>query len=94
MPGHFFARVRLKKRIFFIDCFHGGQIIEEKDIRYNGVIDPDELHRILHTPVNADAIICRIMRNMINAYRQTGETLSSRLMEDLISDFEDYLRDY
>lgn len=74
MPGHFLAR-SVEDSHRFLDLFHGGAVLDRggcKDIFAR--LHPDaSWHDSFLEPVGARAILIRMLGNLANAYRRTGD---------------------
>ncbi len=83
LPGHFMALARVGKRRLVIDCFNGGRIIENADLRkVRSAITIDDIARLeCRSPV----MIARALRNLITAYRHAEDSKSAELMADLLT---------
>jgi regulator of sirC expression with transglutaminase-like and TPR domain len=84
-PGHFLALAHEGDRPVIIDCYNSGLLVDDRLLaRY---LDPvsvtvEELTRLR---CDATTIIARMLRNLINAYRASGESLDMKLMQELLS---------
>lgn len=83
-PGHFLAKTFIEEELFLIDCFNGGQILDERHILAIDEESSKILYAILHTFTNAKMIIRRVLRNLIHAYQEVGEEANSVLMLSLL----------
>ncbi|MDP2652678.1 MAG: heat shock protein HspQ [Candidatus Omnitrophota bacterium] len=88
-PGHFMARVEHNGRKMLVDCYHGGQLVEEKDVAVlhpaeNGDADlsPDRI-------ANAEIIIRRVLNNLRRVYELCGHAPNGQLMDDLLRQVEE-----
>lgn len=69
-PGHFLARLKHRDKTMFVDCFSGGEILDEhltKPLRQR--VHEAERVRILQEIATAQTVLTRILRNLINGYR-------------------------
>jgi regulator of sirC expression with transglutaminase-like and TPR domain len=81
-PGHFLAIALLGKNKVIVDCYNGGRLLHEDDLkRINATISLDD---ILRLECQAPAIIARVLHNLIAAYQQANEETNERLMEELL----------
>ncbi|MBI1870737.1 MAG: hypothetical protein HYS07_06050 [Chlamydiae bacterium] len=88
-PRHFLARVSLEGKIFLVDCFNGGKFIDPKEIiKINQNLSP-VTYDILQNIPSATAIISRVLRNLIHAYREKEEHANGKLMMVLLEDLEE-----
>ncbi|MCC6759082.1 MAG: transglutaminase family protein [Candidatus Omnitrophica bacterium] len=77
-PGHFMAKVDLNGKVFVVDGFNNGKVVEEQDALKN-----TEPPGVSPAPVSARDIIRRVLNNLINAYQAQGESGHQQLMIDL-----------
>lgn len=73
MPGHFVVKVDTPPPFLFVDCFHGGIFLREKDceqfLRESGFgFQPRYLQ-----PSSNDVILMRMLRNIVGIYQQRQE---------------------
>ncbi len=89
-PGHFLAKIPAGGKAVLVDCFNGGNLIEEEAILRANKGMPRALEEILSTPVDAFAILSRVLANLINAYDKTGQAENSRFMMELLHSLDRY----
>lgn len=87
-PGHFLASFSHNGKRVFVDCFSGGQLIEEKDITHikEGVFDG--IDEILRERAGVESIIKRFLANLIRAFEIVEDEGNSYLMVDLFKDLD------
>jgi len=79
-PGHFLTRIYCNGRRMFVDCFNGGQMLEEKDIVYLQDNIFDGIDNILAERADAKTMVRRFLANIIHAYQlQEDETLEPQI---------------
>ncbi len=72
-PGHFLARVKHRDKLSFVDCFSGGQVLDEELTKPLRQRTREAVRRdILQQSVSAETVLTRVLRNLINSYRLLG----------------------
>jgi hypothetical protein len=87
-PGHFLARARIGENMYIVDCFGGGRFLDERDLGAINSPTTIQLHDILQLECDAEAIVARTLRNLINAYKQEGSEADVQLMTELLQTLE------
>jgi Transglutaminase-like superfamily len=86
VPEHFLTRVREDGQDVIIDCFDGGKVLEpDRLAQLEGKYAP-EFSRLLKSKAEPEAIVARVLRNLINAYHLAGERQASQFMWSLAED--------
>jgi hypothetical protein len=67
-PGHFLTRINSFDERLFIDCYNGGKILYENDIKKLAGESYDAFVDIINSDTNPEAVAGRILRNLINSY--------------------------
>jgi len=83
-PGHFLAKIDIDGEMLMIDCFNNGKIIFESDLEE---LSPDAFEALLtitNTPISARTVIKRVLSNLINAYKENGDTVHQQFFKELI----------
>jgi regulator of sirC expression with transglutaminase-like and TPR domain len=83
-PDHFLARARLQGHDLIFDCFNGGRLLPREEIAALRKAAPEEMR----TPASATMMIARVLRNLANAYYQSGEIERTRFMLSLLGELE------
>lgn len=84
-PGHFLAKIFQQDEIILIDCFNGGRLIFENDLRQTTEDDSIEsILKIVNMRTGTKSIIRRVMTNLINAYDKSGENKNKELISSLL----------
>jgi len=83
-PGHFLAKISFDDEIQFIDCFNGGKIIYETEMREIYKDSHEALMRIIKSSVSPKLIIKRIISNLIHAYKEEGNKSNSLFFKELL----------
>ena len=86
VPEHFLTRAPEGGRELIIDCFDGGKIIEGERLGQLEQKYAPEFSRLVRTPAEPEAIVARILRNLINAYHLAGDRPASQFMWSLAED--------
>jgi hypothetical protein len=86
VPEHFLTRARHGNRDIIIDCFDGGRVLDiERLDQLEQKYAPD-FSRLLRSSATPEAIVARVLRNLINAYHLTGNKTASEFMWTLADD--------
>ncbi|MDB5050515.1 MAG: uncharacterized protein JWO30_3586 [Fibrobacteres bacterium] len=86
VPEHFLTRVAEDGKDVIIDCFDGGRILEADRLAQLEQKYAPEFSRLLKTTAKPEAIVARVLRNLINAYHLAGERQASQFMWSLAED--------
>lgn len=91
LPGHFILKYSDENEEFFIDPFNKGIIISIKEaqkfIKNIGMTD-EEFKEIPYLKNSTDReIVLRVMRNLSEIYKKTGEMLKTEQIEKIMSYF-------
>ena len=84
-PGHFLARIRVRNKVYLVDCFNDGQVISEDEIAQITPVTSNHLSKILNLIPSAPAIIERVVRNLVRAYQLKSDSVNSNLMIELLN---------
>jgi regulator of sirC expression with transglutaminase-like and TPR domain len=88
-PGHFLARTAVDGEEFIVDGFDGGQCISrETFLRMQGP-SRGAAEQVLDRPATPEAILARVLGNLITAYTQTGQFDQRDLMLCLLQELRD-----
>ncbi len=82
-PGHFLARVVHGGETFFVDCFHGGRFLRREDILEVEAQASRPLARVLDAVPSAEAILLRVLNNLVRAYTAVNRIEDAALMREL-----------
>ena len=82
-PGHFLARVDTDDEQIFIDCFNGGKILYENDIRNLTGDSYEAVTQIIGYRVDGSMIIKRVLKNLINSYTILNDSDKVNLFQKL-----------
>lgn len=85
-PGHFLARVYSRGKMFLVDCFNGGQFLDEAAVAKLNQEAPESVPFILNTRPDAKAMIARVLVNLMGAYQRSGQKENSELMRELLEE--------
>ena len=84
-PGHFMARVNIDDELLLIDCFNGGRIIFESELKALSNDSYESILKIVHSSIDAETIIKRVLKNLINAYREKDDTPNLHVISELLT---------
>ncbi len=87
-PGHFLAFAHENEQTFIVDCFNGGRFLGIEDFTRLDATSRISSRDILQLECNAETIIARLLRNLVNAYQRRGDTKSKQLMAQLLESFD------
>lgn len=82
-PGHFLAVASSQRQKILVDCFNGGAVIDAESLRSVGATI--SFNEMLRLQCDARAILARVLRNLANAYEQTGEHENAATMYELLN---------
>ena len=83
-PGHFLAKIEIDEEMLLIDCFNSGRIIFESDFENLSKDSYKALLTIINRPLTARTVIKRVLNNLINAYKEKGETVNQQFFKELL----------
>jgi regulator of sirC expression with transglutaminase-like and TPR domain len=86
MPMHFLVRFDDGSRSFFIDTFNGGAVITRDQCRQMLASSGVTLTPAMLEPIGDKAIVERMFRNLLIAYKQTGDELQARRIGELLGE--------
>lgn len=84
-PGHFMARVNIDDELLLIDCFNGGRIIFESELKSLSNDSYESILKIVHSAIDPKTIIKRVLKNLANAYRDKGDTPNLHAISELLT---------
>lgn len=87
-PGHFLARINMGGKRVFVDCFNGGQVIEEKDLLNIKDKTSKGMIRILREKTDAQMMVRAFLANLIRSFQIQEDEESSELLIGLFSDMD------
>lgn len=82
-PGHFLARIRLDGDEVFVDCFNGGQVIEEKELLKIREEAFEGMENVLHETSDAQTMVRQFLANLIRAYQIQEDKENSKILMEL-----------
>lgn len=87
LPGHFLLATRPRhpaEARVFVDAFHGGSMLGlqqcEQIVRSYGIRWSDDMA----TPVQVGEVCDRMVRNLLNCHKQTGDMMQARIVQNLL----------
>jgi regulator of sirC expression with transglutaminase-like and TPR domain len=87
-PTHFLARFDYQDEIFLVDCFNRGAIHRVSDWADLKVSFPNLTHEVIAQVPGAEAIISRVLRNLIRAYQESNDVDHEEFMQVLLFELE------
>ncbi|MFH1858611.1 MAG: transglutaminase-like domain-containing protein [Candidatus Omnitrophota bacterium] len=87
-PGHFLAKTVVGGKTVLVDCFNGGEFVDEKRLVEMNPEIAETIQEIIHTETSAEALMNRVLRNLIRAYQETDNLANSHLMLELLKMLE------
>lgn len=84
-PGHFMAKINIDDELLLIDCFSGGRIIFESELKALTNDSYESIMKIVHTESDAETIIKRVLKNLVNAYREKEDTPNLHVISELLT---------
>ena len=82
-PGHFLTIAPVSNGRVVVDCYNSGRMIDESDLANMG--SPVSMKDLLGLECRSTEIVGRVLRNLVNAYNQTGNAPNARLMTEALS---------
>lgn len=92
-PGHFLARIDLDGRKVFVDCFSGGQIIDQKDLLSMRGHVFEGMKNVLEETADVEMIVRRFLANLIRAYQIREDKANGEVMIKLFKDLDAHIND-
>lgn len=89
-PNHFFARVVIRHKLMLVDCFNGGRMMDRESFLKMQGPSKDAAEVVLDETATVEAIVSRVLGNLVRAYQQMSHEANSKLMMDLLRDMEGY----
>jgi regulator of sirC expression with transglutaminase-like and TPR domain len=72
-PGHFLAKVKVKRDIVLIDAYNNGRIINEDELKELSQDSVEAIIKIINLKTNSKIVVRRVLNNLINAYGQIND---------------------
>lgn len=83
-PGHFLAKIKHDNEIILVDCFNQGRMIYETELQKMVKESYEAVMKIIDSHTSPASIIRRILNNLVNAYKQKGNSINSEFFLNLI----------
>jgi regulator of sirC expression with transglutaminase-like and TPR domain len=83
-PGHFISQVEFENKKYYIDCFNGGKILTPEDLEELLQDSFLDLSTVLEKETTSNAIMHRVVRNLINAYKIKKDEVHSEFFQELL----------
>lgn len=83
-PGHFLARCYVENRMYLIDCYEGGRVVDMAafaDVDFDTIPD---LQTVMEGKPSTETMVTRVLRNLLRAYEERAEYSNATLMEELL----------
>ena len=87
-PGHFLAKINVNGKRVFVDCFNGGQLLDEGDIVRTFQDDVENINRILNENADTETIVKRFLANLIHSYQLIADEKRVVFILDLIKNLD------
>ena len=84
-PGHFMAKVNIDGELLLIDCFNGGRIIFESELKTLNNDSYESILKIVHSEINSETIIKRVLKNLINSYKEKNDAPNLHVISALLT---------
>lgn len=83
LPGHFIVKYAAAEPPLYLDPFHGGRVLSERDCaryleEHHSGFDPGDL-----LPMSDGAVLLRMLRNLVQIFRTRGESARLRQLQRL-----------
>ncbi|KAA3611786.1 MAG: heat shock protein HspQ [Planctomycetota bacterium] len=92
-PGHFLARFQEGKELVLIDCFHEGRFLDLQELTQLYPKSSQTIRTIARLATPTEAIVARVLRNLIRAFQQVGQAESQgAFLESLLRKLEGHQR--
>ncbi|MBN1870466.1 MAG: heat shock protein HspQ [Candidatus Omnitrophica bacterium] len=92
-PGHFLSRINLDGRKVFVDCFNGGQVIDQKDLLNMRGDVFEGMENVLKETADAQTIVRCFLANLIRSYQIKDDKANSELIIKLFRDLDAHVSD-
>jgi len=87
-PNHFYARTLIKHKLTLIDCFNGGRMMDRESFLKLQGPSRDAARAIVDSAAPVEAIVARVLGNLVRAYQHKSQEEESRLMLELLQALE------
>lgn len=87
-PAHFLARFDYQDEIFLVDCFNRGAVHRVSDWADLKEAFPNITHEVIAQVPGAEAIVSRVLRNLIRAYQECNDVDHEEFMQILLFELE------
>ena len=84
-PGHFMAKVKIDDELLLIDCFNNGRIIFESEFNSLNSDSYESVLKIINSEIDSETIIKRVLRNLINAYKEKKDAPNLHMISELLT---------
>lgn len=87
-PNHFFARIVVRRKVLLVDCFNGGRMLDRESFLKMQGPSREAAEAVVDEAATVEAIVSRVLGNLVRAYQQVSHEANSRLMLDLLRETE------
>lgn len=87
-PNHFYARAVLRHKLMLIDCFNGGRMMDRETFLKLQGPSREAAGAIVDKAATVEAIVARVLGNLVRAYQHESLEADSRLMLELLHALE------
>lgn len=84
-PGHFMAKVNIDDELLLIDCFNGGRIIFESELKTLNNDSYESILKIVNSEINSETIIKRVLKNLVNSYKEKNDAPNLHVISALLT---------
>jgi hemimethylated DNA binding protein len=87
-PGHFLARYGDGAETIYVDCFNGGRCYREAELSSRFSDESDGLDARALMPASTEAIVARVLRNLVYTYGNVGDRRRLAVSRALLLELE------
>jgi regulator of sirC expression with transglutaminase-like and TPR domain len=87
-PNHFYARTVIHHQTMLVDCFNGGRMMDRESFLKLQGPSRDAAESIVDKPAAVEAVVARVLGNLVRAYQHESQEVESRLMLELLHALE------
>ncbi len=91
-PNHFYARVKLRYESVLVDCFNGGRMLDRESFLKLQGPSKEAAGAVVDRAASVEAIVGRVLGNLVRAYQHESHEENSRLMLVLLQSLEGRLK--
>ena len=87
-PGHFLARFQRGSKVIFVDCFNGGQMIDEKDLLSIKEDTFRGMKKVLRERTDIEMIVRAFLVNIIRSYQIQEDRANCEVLMGLFDEMD------